>query len=392
MRVRYEPDPAHPLTTAFPYFPPEEQARLAVELRDILDSRLAMGPRVAAFEREFSAFCDRPYGVAFPSCTAAMEAALAAFDVGPGDEVLVPVQTFIATGMVVTLAGARPVFTEIAADTFSMDFEDAWSRVTDRTRGAIVVHFGGLIAPGFPAFVERMRASGRFVLEDVAHAPGATLGGQKAGSFGDAGCFSFYSTKVMTTGEGGMLVTARPDLCATARSLQHRGRDMNDPDELYIRPGRNNRFTEISAAMGLSQLHCLPDFLATRRMVAATYDRSLAETDLVLVLPGQAGSQSSFWRYVVFPAGDLDRVELRDRLAGDGISIDWAYDPPLHLQPVYQRLLGTRAGMLPRSEALLSRHVCLPVHARMREQDARYVAGRLLHHVAALSTSARHAT
>jgi perosamine synthetase len=392
MRVPYEPDPAHPLTTAFPYFPPDEQDLLGAELREILQNRLSMGPRVAKFEQEFAAYCTQPYGVAFPSCTAAMEAALIAFGVGPGDDVLVPVQTFIATGMVVSLVGARPVFTEISADTFSMDFDDAWSRVTERTRGAIVVHFGGLIAPAFPAFVERMRASGRFVLEDVAHAPGSVIGGQIAGSFGDAGCFSFYSTKVITTGEGGMLVTARAEVADLARSLQHRGRDMNDPDELYLRPGRNNRFTEIAAAMGLSQLRCLPDFLATRRLIAATYDRCLAENDLVTILPGQIGSQSSFWRYVVFPSAHLDRRDLAGRMARDRISIDWAYDPPLHLQPVFQRLLNTRTGMLPRSEALLSRHICLPVHARMREQDASYVAERLLQHVAALSTSARHAT
>jgi dTDP-4-amino-4,6-dideoxygalactose transaminase len=173
------------------------------------------------------------------------------------------------------------------------------------------------------------------------------------------------------------------------RSLQHRGRDINDPDELYVRPGRNNRFTEIAAAMGLSQLRSLPDFLATRRLIAATYDRSLTENDLVSILPEQVGSLSSFWRYVVFPSHHLDRVDLRDRMARDGISIDWAYDPPLHLQPVFQRLLGTHAGMLPKSEALLSQHVCLPVHAQLREQDALYVADRLLYHVAALSTSAR---
>jgi len=392
MRVRYDPDPAHPLTTAFPYFPLEEQERLAVELREILNGRLAMGPRVAKFEQEFAAYCREPNGIAFPSCTAAMEAALIAFGVGPGDEVLVPVQTFIATGMVVSLVGARPVFTEIAPDTFSMDFEDAWSRVTERTRGAIVVHFGGLIAPAFPAFVERMHATGRFVVEDVAHAPGSVLAGRIAGSFGDAGCFSFYSTKVITTGEGGMLVTARQDVADVARSLQHRGRDMNDPNELYVRPGRNNRFTEIAAAMGLSQLRCLPDFLATRRLVGAIYDRALTEHDLVSPLSAQIGSLSSFWRYVVVASAQLDRGELQDRMARDGISIDWAYDPPLHLQPVFQRLLGTRAGMLPQSEALLSRHICLPVHARMREQDASYVAERLLHDVAALSTSGRLAT
>src|SRR5215813_2480247 len=168
MQTNYVHDADHPLTTAFPYFPPEEQEWLQRELSAILNAQLAMGPRVAEFEREFAKFCGQPHAVAFPSCTSSMEAALIALGVGPGDEVLVPVETFIATGMVVSLVGARPVFTEISPATFSMDFEDAWSRITERTRGAIVVHFGGFISPDLPAFVQKMHDSGRFVIEDAA--------------------------------------------------------------------------------------------------------------------------------------------------------------------------------------------------------------------------------
>ena len=378
MPTNYEHDPDHPLTTAFPYFPPEEQERLNAELGQILNGMLAMGPRVAQFEKEFAAYCGQPYGIAFPSCTSSMEAALLAFGVGPGDEVLVPVETFIATGMVVSLTGATPVFTEISAANFSMDFDDAWSRVTEKTRGAIVVHFGGFISPQLPAFVEKMRASGRFVIEDAAHAPGAELNGKRAGSLADAGCFSFYPTKIITTGEGGMLVTAREDIAKMVRSLQLRGRDLDAPGELYARAGRNNRFTEIAAAMGLSQLRSLPEFLAVRRRVAAIYDEVLLRSELFVPLLAEDGSAPSYWRYVAMPTVEIDRVALRDRLAADKITIDWAYDPPLHLQPVFQTTMGTHAGMLPRSEDLLSRHICLPVHARMRDEDAEFVAERLL--------------
>jgi len=385
MPLNYEHDPSHPLTTACPYFPPEEQEWLAAELREILNGQLAMGPRVAKFEQEFAAYCGQPYGIAFPSCTSAMEAALFALGVGPGDEILVPVETFIATGMVTSLVGARPVFTEIAADTFSMDFEDAWARVTERTRGAIVVHFGGFISPGLPAFIERMHESGRFVIEDAAHAPGAELNGNRAGRFGDVGCFSFYPTKIMTTGEGGMAVTAREDIARTIRSLQHRGRNMDERDEQYVLPGRNNRFTEIAAAMGLSQLRSLPEFLSRRRGAAAVYDELLLRSELFIPLLAEGESRPSYWRYVVLPTMALDRVALREKLAGDKISIDWAYDPPLHLKPVFRNLLGNQPGMLPRSESLLARHICLPVHAQMRDEDAAYVVERLLHHVRALS-------
>ena len=387
--MSYEHDPHHPLTTAFPYFPPREQEWLAGELSQILNGMLAMGPRVAQFEKEFAAYCGQPYGIAFPSCTSSMEAALIAFGVGPGDEVLVPVETFIATGMVVSLVGATPLFTEISASNFSMDFDDAWSRVTAKTKGAIVVHFGGFISPQLPAFVAKMRASGRFVIEDAAHAPGAELNGERAGSIGDAGCFSFYPTKVISTGEGGMLVTAREDLARTVRSLQLRGRDLDAPGELYVRAGRNNRFTEIAAAMGLSQLRSLPEFLASRRRVAAIYDEMLLSSELFVPLLAEDGSVPSYWRYVAIPTIEIDRVALHDRLAGDKITIDWAYDPPLHLQPVYQQTLGTRPGMLPRSEDILARHICLPVHARMRDEDAEFVARRLLAHVSEIAQAAQ---
>jgi perosamine synthetase len=385
MPMNYEPDPNHPLTTAFPYFPPEEQEWLSNELREIMNGQLAMGPRVARFEKEFAAYCDVPYGVVFPSCTSSMEAALIALGVGPGDEVLVPVETFIATGMVVSLVGARPVFTEISPATFSMDFEDASSRITDRTRGAIVVHFGGFISPELPAFVQKMRESGRFVIEDAAHAPGAELNGKRAGSLADAGCFSFYPTKIMTTGEGGMLVTSREDIAKTARSLQNRGRDMNNPAESYIRPGRNNRFTEIAAAMGSSQLRCLPEFLSQRRRVAAIYDEMLLESELFVPLLATDKSVPAYWRYVATPSVKINRELLRERLAKDGITIDWAYDPPLHLQPVFREMFDNKPGLLPKSEEILSRHICLPVHAQMRDIDAQFVAERLLHHTRELA-------
>lgn len=383
--MSYEHDSTHPLTTAFPYFPPHEQEWLNGELAQILNSQLAMGPRVTRFENEFASYCGLPHGVAFPSCTSAMEAALLALGVKAGDEVLVPVETFIATGMVVHLTGATPVFTEVSAETFSMDFNDAWEKMTDKTRGAIVVHFGGFISPGLPAFVKRMHESGRFVIEDAAHAPGAELHGKKAGSFGDAGCFSFYPTKIMTTGEGGMLVTSREDVAEVTRSLQNRGRDMGSRDERYVLSGRNNRFTEIAAAMGLSQLRCLPEFLERRRAIAAVYDEILLQSEMFLPLITDPDNSPSYWRYVALPTMEIDRVALRDNLAKDRITIDWAYDPPLHLQPIFRELLNTRPGLLPRSEKLLSRHICLPVHARMRNEDAAFVAERVLHHARSLS-------
>lgn len=184
MPRNYKPSSDHPLTTAFPYFPPQEREWLHCELDEILDSRLAMGPRVAAFEKEFASYCGSRTGIVFPSCTSALEAALTALGVEPGDEVLVPVETFVATGATVLLAGARPIFTEVSENGLGMDFIDARSKITARTKGAIVVHFGGLIGSGFLDFVAEMRKAGLFVIEDAAHAHGAELkvgGGDSSG-------------------------------------------------------------------------------------------------------------------------------------------------------------------------------------------------------------------
>ena len=381
----YAPSKDRPLAVAFPYFPPEEQERLKEELGEILNGKLSAGPRGARFEKEFAAFSGAAHGVAFPTCTASIEAALTAMGVGPGDEVLVPVQTFVATAMAVHLVGARPVFVEVTGDTFAMDFDDARARMTERTRGAIVVYFGGVIPAGLPAFAEEMRAAGRFVLEDCAHAHGAELGGRRAGSLADAGVFSFYPTKVMTTGEGGMLTTDDADLAKKVRSLQNRGLDLDSPVESYIAVGRNGRFPEISAAMGLSQLRTLPEFLRARRAVAAEYDERLTGSDLLRPLLAPEGSRPSYWRYTVFLDVELDREALRDALKEDAITIDWAYDPPVHLQPVFRQLYGTEPGDLPVSEALMRRHVCLPIHPRLLPEDATYVAERLLHHVGRLA-------
>jgi dTDP-4-amino-4,6-dideoxygalactose transaminase len=277
------------------------------------------------------------------------------------------------------------VFAEVNPTTFAMDFAAAQAKLGPRTKGAIVVHFGGVIAPDLPEFVAAMRNRGLFVIEDAAHAHGAELHGRKAGSLADAACFSFYPTKIMTTGEGGMVVTADQVIADTVRSLQNRGLDLASPDELYALPGRNNRFPETAAAMGLSQLRCLPDFLSARRQVAAIYDRALGASGLFDYLRPGTGVVPSYWRYVALPKRPLNRQKLHSLLAADGINIDWAYEPPLHLQPVFQRLYGTEPGLCPRSEELMSRHLCLPVHARLRPEDAAHVAAHVIHHASQLT-------
>lgn len=358
---------------AFPFFPDEEQEILVQQFREILNGKLSMGRFVAEFEQKFAGYHDSAYGIAFPSCTSALEAALLACGIGPGDEVLVPAQTFIATGSAVRLVGAKPVFVEVDEVSFSMEETDAYGKITPRTKGAIVVHFGGIISPNFPELVKGLHGRGLIVIEDDAHAHGATFKSQKAGSIGDIGCFSFYPTKIMTTGEGGMAITNNSSIAEQLRSLQNRGLDMGAPNESYVRLGRNNRFPEISAAMGLSQLRCLDDFLTKRRDIAKQYDQAVEAVSWGYSLGSGEEGQPSYWRYAVVFERSVYREELARDMKKDGITIDWAYAPPLHLQPYFVSDQSTSTGLLPKTEDLMQRHVCLPVHPGMTESDVRRV-------------------
>lgn len=178
-----------------------------------------------------------------------------------------------------------------------------------------------------------------------------------------------------------MLVTDRKDLAGIARSLQNRGQDMESPEEVYVRLGRNNRFTEFGASMGLSQLRCLDSFLERRRRVAAVYDNALFGAGFLEPVHPAPGCNPSYWRYPVLAEKPFDRERLKNSLAEEGITIDWAYFPALHHQPVFEGLPGTDPESLPQSMDLLSRHFCLPIHARLRDEDAEHVAERLLSHL-----------
>jgi perosamine synthetase len=361
---------------AAPYFSEGDRRRIHAELDGILDNALSMGPNVAAFEREFAATAGVRHAIALGSCTAALEIALAALGAA-GGEVIVPAETFIATGMAVHLAGAKPVFAEISPSTFCLDLDDVRRRVTPATRGVILVHMAGLITPDVREFREFCDTRGLFLIEDAAHAPGAARFGKAAGAFGHAGCFSFYPTKVITAGEGGMLTTDDDAIAAFARSQQHRGQDMASSAEQYAAPGRNVRMTELAALLGRVQLSHLADFLSRRRRVAGIYERELRGDDRLSLIVADEPQASSYWKVPVLLPAAADRVTVTRAMSASGVAVDWAYQPALHLQPVFREHYGTAPGLLPITEELLGRHICLPCHPQMSDDDAMYVAAAL---------------
>lgn len=364
------------INMADPHFSAEDREWIHREIDTILDGALSMGPNVRAFELEFAARIGVRHAIAMNSCTSTLEAALLAKGAA-GRQVIVPAETFIATGMAVHLVGGTPVFAEISESTLCLDLNDVKRRVTPQTAGVILVHMAGLITPDILEFRQFCDDQGLFLIEDAAHSPGARFSGREAGTFGHVGCFSFFPTKVITSGEGGMLTTDDDHVANYARSFQNRGRDMRSAKEQYVIPGRNVRMTEMSALLGRVQLSHLDEFLNKRRQLAAVYVRELSgQSELLMIVPEML-ENSSFWKVPLLLNPALDRELITQKMADAGVVVDWAYQPALHLQPVFRSLYGTVDGSLQTTESILDRHLCLPCHQRMTEEDAVYVAKML---------------
>ena len=221
--------------TAFPYFPEEDIENILREFRKLLagEGLLSMGKYVQEFEKNFANYIGVKYAIATTSCTSALETILTAIGVGHGDEVIVPSQTFIATASAVIRRGARPVFAEIN-NYFLLDFEDMKSKITGNTKAVIWVHFAGLLDENLLEIKSWLKERGIILIEDAAHAHGASLENKKAGSIGDAAAFSFYPTKNMTTGEGGMITTDDKLIAQKCRSIGSRGLDLQAGYEIFI--------------------------------------------------------------------------------------------------------------------------------------------------------------
>lgn len=365
------------ITMADPYFSPQDRERIHAEVEAILSGQLSMGPNVKGFEEEFARMVGVRYAIAMNSCTSALEAGMIGLGIKPGDEVIIPAETFIATGMAVHLVRGVPVFAEISPETFCLDLEDVKRRVTSLTKGIIIVYMGGLIPPNIEDFRRFCDAQGLFLLEDAAHASGARLGGKAAGSFGHAGCFSFFPTKVITTGEGGMLTTDDEGLARVVRSLQHRGRDFDSAQELYSIPGRNVRLPEFSALLGRIQLEHIEEFLAERRRIMVIYRQGLQDDERVKLVTPVQETASAYWKVPLLLPQGVDRPALISYMQGAGVFVDYAYNPPMHLQPVFRALYEISEGHLPVTEDLLSRHICLPCHPRICDEEANHVVKSL---------------
>ena len=359
-----------------PYFPDEDIERIKLDVEKILKSgMLTLYNYVREFEMRFAEICGVKYAVAVNSGTSALEIALRSLGLKDGDEVIVPTNTFSATAAAVLFAGGRPVFTDIDPSSLCIDAENVQEYITSKTRGVIAVHIGGLICPEIEAIRDICNDKGLFLIEDAAHAHGSTINGRYAGSLGDVGCFSFYPTKVITTGEGGMITTNNEDVAEKARVLRDQGKESFHSGRI-VQLGYNWRMPEINAAIGLMQLRRLPEIIERRNRLAEFYNSELERIDGLIPLRVPDGIKSCYYKYVCFLEGGIDRDEFKRRLRDMGVKCGGeVYWPPLHLQPIYQGLLGYKKGDFPMAEDVCSRMLCLPMYTQMGMEEARYVIG-----------------
>jgi perosamine synthetase len=346
----------------------EEEAAAAA--RVICSGMLASGPEVAAFENEFAAYTGVAHAIAVSNGTTALHAALLGAGVGPGDEVIVPSFTFIATATAVSMCGAVPVFADVRRDLFTIDTDALPALVTPRTKAIVGVHLFGQpfdLGPAMDLCADRNLV----LIEDAAQAHGAAWRSKRVGSFGTAGCFSFYPTKNMTTGEGGMITTDDDMLAGRLRRLINHGQAEK---YLHTELGYNYRMTDLGAAIGRVQLRRLPEFNERRQANGAYLS---ARLDAPGIVPPAVGEEMThvYHQYVVTVTDDcpLSRDDLAAYLRDRGIGNAVHYPIPVHEQPLYR---GTAPqGACPAAGDLARRVLSLPVHPSIGSAELEAIVG-----------------
>ena len=349
-------------------FPKEDRKEIIQRLDNALAiGYVAMGKNVQEFEEKFSSYIRSKHAIAVSSGSSALEIAMRALDV-KDKEVLVPTNTFLATAAGVLLAGGRVRLVDVDPETFSVSLNELKRRVTNNSVGVIVVHVGGIITPEIENIKEWCDRKRLWLIEDAAHAHGSEWNGKRAGTFGLVGTYSFFATKVMTCGEGGMIVTDDEEFAKKVLLMRNHGKP--EPWVSYhTHLGSNWRMSEVNAILGLIQLKRLDEFITWREKIVKKYTEMLEDVpDITLVLPQ---SRSSWYKYIVLLDKDIEKDKLKTEMKQRGVSLAGeVYDIPLHDQPIFK---GISNGDFPIADDICRRHICLPLYYGMSEEEAAFV-------------------
>ena len=374
-------------SSPIPFFRPEIGDAEIEGVASVLRSGwLTTGSVTAGFERRFAEYVGAPHAVAVNSCTAALHLAMAAAGVGPGDEVVMPTMTFAATAEVAVHLGARPVLVDSEPGTLNLDPERVAAAVGPRTRAVVPVHYAGQAADLDP-ILEVAGRHGVAVIEDAAHSLPAAYKGRMVGSIGDFTCFSFYATKTLTTGEGGMVTTADGEAAARVRSLSLHGlsRDAWDRyrggpwDYRVVAAGYKYNLPDTASAIGLAQLGRCDAMAGARARAAEAYRERLAAVPGVRPLRALPDRRHAWHLFVVEIGTDgrpADRNDVIARLSAEGIGTS-VHFRPLHLHPYYRDTLSADPADYPVATAAFDRILSLPLFPSITEDEIDRVVGAL---------------
>lgn len=355
------------------------------EVEDTLSSGwLTMGPKVLEFEKKFAEYIGVKYAVAVNSCTAALHLAVLAHGIGKGDEVIVPSQTFVSTVNVLLFAGAKPVFGDIEKSSYNLDPLDIEKKITKKTKAIVVVHYGGLSA-NLKKIQSIARKHKLVIIEDAAHAVGTKYNGKYIGSHGNTTCFSFYATKNLTTGEGGMLTTDNPKIAEYVQKSRMHGIS-KDAWKRYSKegswkydvefPGFKYNMTDIQASLGLHQLKRLPGFLKRRRQIAALFDKGFKGSQELEVIQVPKETEHSYHLYpILLQSYDRDIFIEEMKKMNIGVSVHFI---PVHQFSYYKKNYPVKKNDMLVTNDVFNRIVSLPIYPDMTDADVRYVTEAVL--------------
>jgi perosamine synthetase len=350
-----------------PFFADDDITAIAEDIKTVLKSGwLTSGRVVEEFERSFEERVGSNQAVALNSCTAALHCLTSWAGIGPKDEVIVPANTFASTANAVVYVGGRPVFADSDPETFNVTSASIADRITKKTKAVIVVHIAGNPCE-MDGIVDLCKERDLILFEDCAHALGSTYKDKDCGRFGVAGAYSFYPTKIMTTGEGGMIATDSKRLAGYARIFRNVGRATAGHVPVTTL-GFNYRMTDIHACLGRSQIKRLDEFLRVRRELARIYDEELASIDWIEPQRTTDGGVSSYYTYIcrLNRGAPTTRDELERILRSKGIETTVMFDT-VYLQPYYAA--NYKEKRCPAAEAIAKRTIALPLHAALGRDD-----------------------
>lgn len=347
---------------------------------------LTSGPTTKKFEEEFAKFNESKYAISLNSCTAALYLSLIALGIKRGDEVITSPLTFTSVANVCLHIGAKPVFVDIDSKTYLIDTNKIKRAITKRTKAIIPIHYGGQ-ACDMDKIIDLAKKHNLKIIEDCAHAPGADYKRKKVGNFGDTGCFSFYATKNITTGEGGMITTNNKELAEKFILLRLHGMSKESWKRYHSEgswhynvtiPGFKENMSEIQSALGIEQLKKLNNFNNKRREIAEYYKKNLSEIKEIKLIGETGNGKNVFHLYPIEIEVEklkINRAEFIRKLNERGIGTS-VHFIPLHLQPLYQKI-GYKKGDFPITEKAYKGLISLPIYPKLTKKDLDYIINNL---------------